>query len=118
MVQKISEISIANDFSRYPAGRYRDDGSDSGERFRDDLLVPALNDESNAGVKVIFDGVAGFGSSFLEEAFGGLVRKCSMTPEFLFQHLEISTKEDDLKDYVKLARNYINEAAELQAHGR
>ena len=113
MPEQVREISIANDFSRYPTGRYRDDGNDSGERFRDDILAPALKDESNARVKVVFDGVTGISASFLEETFGGLVRKCSMTPEFLYQRLEISTKEDILEDYVKLAQNYIDEAGKL-----
>lgn len=66
-------ISIAKDFSPFPAGRYRADGPYPGERFRDDLLMPAL--EAHTDVTVDLDGTTGFGSSFLEEAFGGLVRK-------------------------------------------
>lgn len=66
-------ISIANDFSKSPAGRYRHEGPNSGEKFRDDILVPALKD--HAGTIIIdMDGVVGYGSSFLEEAFGGLIR--------------------------------------------
>ena len=30
-------VNIAQDFSKYPGGRYRADGEFSGERFRDDL---------------------------------------------------------------------------------
>jgi hypothetical protein len=65
-------ISIAKDYTDTPAGRYRSDGDFSGERFRDEYLVPALRE--NDVVEVDLDGVMGFGSSFLEEAFGGLVR--------------------------------------------
>lgn len=66
-------VEIAKDFTRYPAGRYRADGPYSGEVFRDKFLEPSLSDGES--VKVILDGARGYGSSFLEEAFGGLVRK-------------------------------------------
>lgn len=84
-------ISIASDFSRTPAGRYRADGPAPGERFRDEWLLPALR-EQDGPVEVVFDGVAGFGSSFLEEAFGGLVRQ-GFTPAVLHQRLHLSSSE-------------------------
>lgn len=65
-------ISVASDFSRYPAGRYKADGPHSGERFRDEFLRPVLDANDTATIEL--DGVRGYGSSFLEEAFGGLVR--------------------------------------------
>ena len=65
-------ISVAKDFSRFPAGRFKTDGAYSGERFRDEFLRPAL--QKDDVVEVDLDGVAGYGSSFLDEAFGGLVR--------------------------------------------
>ncbi|CBJ37918.1 conserved protein of unknown function [Ralstonia solanacearum CMR15] len=64
-------ISIARDYTDTPAGRNRTDGPFSGERFRDEILAPALR---HGEVEVDLDGVLGFGSSFLEEAFGGLIR--------------------------------------------
>ena len=102
-------ISIADDFSAYPAGRYPNDGKYNGTTFRKDVLVPALKG-SNDQVEVIFDGVAGFGSSFLEEAFGGLIRDEEMTKEFLDTHLILRTTELELEDFVKLAQRYIDEA--------
>lgn len=65
-------INIAKDFSRMPAGRYAKDGPYSGENFREKLLVPALKKE--VIVRVVLDGARGYGSSFLEEAFGGIIR--------------------------------------------
>ena len=59
-------IVIAEDFSPYPAGRFPEDGNYNGEKFRKKYLVPALQNYDK--VEVVFDGVAGFGSSFLEEA--------------------------------------------------
>ena len=66
-------IKIA-DFAKFPGPRYKDLGKYSGEEFRDDLLIPAIS-EKNSNLIVDLDGVFGYGSSFLEEAFGGLVRK-------------------------------------------
>lgn len=82
-------ISIAKQFSPTPAGRYRSDGPFPGERFRDDVLVPELEKPDNV-VTVDLDGTAGFGSSFLEEAFGGLVRK-GFSPTVLRQRLRIKS---------------------------
>lgn len=65
-------INVATDFSRYPAGRYIDDGPFSGEKFRDEFLRRVLDEKGTAAIEL--DGVRGYGSSFLEEAFGGLVR--------------------------------------------
>lgn len=101
-------IVIAQDFSKFPAGRFRCDSEASATAFRDDLLVDALN--GNDDVEVVFDGVAGFASSFLEEAFGGLVRECHMAKAFLDEHLRLRTSDPDLADFVKLAERYIKEA--------
>ena len=65
-------ISITKDFSEAPSGRYKTDGPSSGERFRDDILIPAL--QKNVNLEVNLDVTLGYGSSFLEEAFGGLIR--------------------------------------------
>ena len=102
-------ISIAQDFSPYPAGRYRGDGEFNGTTFRQEILLPALKEYDN--VHVVFDGVAGFGSSFLDEAFGGLIRQEGMSKEFLDTSLHLSTSEPELKPFVNLARRYIAEAS-------
>ena len=81
-------ISVAVDFSPSPAGRYRSDGPYPGEAFREDLLLPALR--AHESVTVEFDGTDGFGSSFLEEAFGGLVRE-GFTEEMLRRRLHIKS---------------------------
>ncbi len=66
-------ISIAKDFSPSPAGRYLEDGPYSGAAFRDEILIPAINQYDT--ITIDLDGTSGYGSSFLEETFGGLVRK-------------------------------------------
>lgn len=67
------KIIYIKEFSKYPGPRYESLGENSGEKFRDSFLIPAMME--NDAISVDFDGVFGYGSSFLEEAFGGLVRK-------------------------------------------
>lgn len=74
-------ILYVKDFSTTPGARYRHLGKASGEEFRDDVLVPAL--ERDKSLIVNLDGVRGYGSSFLDEAFGGLVRLNKFTAEEL-----------------------------------
>lgn len=69
-------IDIGKDFSKYPGGRYAELGAFSGEEFRDHILIPALKQiDVNDHVTVVLDNALGYSSSFLEETFGGLIRK-------------------------------------------
>lgn len=101
-------ISVANEFSPAPAGRYRDDGPFPGEVFRDTILVPALREVNE--VTVDLDGAAGFGSSFLEEAFGGLVRVSGFSEAELRRRLHIRSSR---QSYEMRIWNYIQEAQQL-----
>lgn len=97
-------ISIATDFSKTPAGRFSTDGPSSGEAFRKRLLEPSLR--KNARIVVDLNNTLGFGSSFLEEAFGGLVRDGFSARE-LHEKLEVKT---NLQTYKNRIWQYINEA--------
>ena len=63
-----ARLSIAEEFSRFPGGRYRTHGPRSGEEFRDEYLLPLLEQSKN--VVVDLSGTAGYGASFLDESFG------------------------------------------------
>lgn len=95
-------INIAKDFTRYPGGRFYSDGPYSGEEFRTELLLPVL--ESGDECLIVFDGARGYGSSFLEEAFGGLVRagyKASLIlSKFNFKSESDPSLIDEIKDYL------------------
>ena len=104
----ITRISIAKDFSRFPAGRYDKDGPYNGTKFRKKFLVSPLR--AGDHVVVSFDGVAGFGSSFLEEAFGGLVRAEGFDGVRLRTQLEIIADDPQLEDFVQMAKVFIEEA--------
>lgn len=82
------------DFSPFPAGRYVTDGPYSGQAFRDNVLIPQLTE--NDLVQVDLNGAFGFGSSFLEEAFGGLVRVGKFSLKTLKEKLKISSEDDPL----------------------
>ena len=105
---EIVTINVARSFSRFPAGRVKQDGPFSGAVFRDDRLVPALRRQ--AEVVVELDGVEGYGSSFLEEAFGGLVRVAKFSEGTLRDRLKIKTANGSLEHEVW---SYITKAQKL-----
>jgi hypothetical protein len=109
-------ISIADDFSKYPGPRYERDGADSGEKFRKTVLIPALREAKarTAVLTVVLDNVAGYGSSFLEEAFGGLIRS-GFTPEELRRHLNIVAETPRFQHHRVRALSYIAEQVERLA---
>lgn len=82
----VTEINIARDFSKVPVGRFRTDGPNSGQRFREDFLIPGLE---KGDVVVILDGTEGYPSSFIEEAFGGLLTAGQWSSDYLRKHLSI-----------------------------
>jgi hypothetical protein len=104
---EISVINIAEQFTRFPAGRYRSDGRYTGQRFREEFLVPALRE--NAKVAVQLDGTMGYGSSFLEEAFGGLVRTEGFEPEALADKITLESRDasliSEIKEYLSAAHH-------------
>jgi hypothetical protein len=102
-------INLASAFSPAPAGRNYDDGPFPGEKFREELLIPALR--SFDRVTVELDGTSGMGSSFLEEAFGGLVR-AGFTPEELRQRLHVESSRPSYKERIWI---YI-QGAQVEAH--
>ena len=73
---KKRQFSVKNDFSEFPGPRFKKIGDWSGELFRDDYLIPLIKSLDDDEILVInLDGTKGLGSSFLDESFGGAVRK-------------------------------------------
>lgn len=97
-------ISLARDFTKFPAGRYKEDGPYSGELFRETYLAPAL--ESDEPISIDLDGARGYGSSFLEEAFGGLVR-LGFPAERILAKISLISRDSSL---VKEIHSYIRES--------
>ena len=105
-------LRIATDFSEIPGGRGRDEGDHSGEEFREEHLEPRFAEalERGAILYVDLDGVEGYATSFLEEAFGGLTRKYSgrLTPDEITRRIQF--KSDEVHSFVAECHKYIREA--------
>ena len=98
-------INIAKEYTERPGGRYISEGPYSGEDFREKILLPIFNDALKTGdrITVILDGGYGYAPSFLEEAFGGLVRKTKdKTIESIFTIISDEEPKliDDIKKYI------------------
>lgn len=91
-------INIANDFSRYPAGRFPEDGSSNGSEFRDKILWPKLEKviANNDTLKINIDGIRSLGSSFIDEAFVGIIRKYNINKNTLLRYLDIVCTQPEL----------------------
>ena len=107
---KTVKISVADDFSRTPGARYRAEGPWSGQEFREDVLGPAFVEATKAGAKlrVNLDGCAGYATSFLEEAFGGLAREHGT--KAVLSSLELTAEDEPL--LVDEIMRYIREVDE------
>ena len=90
------KIKILTDFSYTPGPRYILEGKNSGEEFRNTILRETVNKAITSGeiLTVDLDGTAGYGRSFLEEAFGGLVRVDGLKYDDIVSHLEVISNEE------------------------
>ena len=103
-------ISVLKDFSRTPGPRYKEEGSFSGEEFRNNILLPKIKEAiiQKKTLLVDLDGVSGYGTSFLEEAFGGLIRVNDIDYKTLKNTLKLKSEEDDI--YIEEIWEYIEDA--------
>lgn len=105
----MKKIDIGVDFSRTPLGRYHPkDGPNTGERFRSEFLVPALRSGDTVIVRI--DQAEGYGSSFLEEAFGGLIRKEGFSASTLKEKLKIECLNPNYAFYEAAIWRHISRA--------
>lgn len=102
------KISIAEDFSTTPGGRFKKEGESSGEEFREEILIPKFEDAKKNNLKLIIDldGCMGYPSSFLDESFGGLARSYKSKNVDVLKYLEFVSKDQpglvkDIAKYIK-----------------
>lgn len=105
-------LNIAKEFSTTPGSRKIKESVFSGEKLRSEILFPLVKKAmtENSKIEINLDGTAGFGTSFLEEAFGGLIRENKLDYNDLSKRLSfISTEEeylvDDILKYMQDASN-------------
>lgn len=105
-------IVVVKDFHERPYGRYKDDCTNckytSGEAFRENNLRDALHEYDS--VIVDLTGRNRYGRSFLDEAFGGLIRYEGFTKADLDKKLVY--KHDDLESVLLIIEDRINKAEE------
>jgi hypothetical protein len=99
-------FKIASEFTDVPGPRYRHEGPNSGQEFRESVLLRFF--ERAEPVVIDLDDVEGYGSSFLEEAFGGLVREHKINRDTIFKI--ITFKSEDDPGYIDQIRRYIEDA--------
>lgn len=102
-------ITVGTDYTTAPGGRFKDHGEFSGQDFRDRILAPALRE--NEHLTVYLDGTAGYAGSFLEEAFGGLIRVCKFSYRDLTDRLQVRAKDNRYAIYVRMVQQYLRDAA-------
>lgn len=106
------KLIVVNDFSPTPGPRYIHEGNFSGEVFRNLCLEPKLKEaiDKKSTLFINLDGTAGYGTSFLEESFGGLIRENGYTEKEILNHIQIKSEEEeylieDINEYIKEAQN-------------
>ncbi len=106
-------LKVSEEFTEAPGGRYKTDGDFSAELFRDTILLPAVKKAIDEKKKLLIDldGGYGYAFSFIEEAFGGLVRK-GLRHADLCDYMNIKSNEDLLAAHK--AWEYITEEATRQ----
>ncbi len=111
-MQEGNSIDIASEYDAYPAGRDDSDGPYNGTKFRNQILRPRYVKAFDDGVELVvfIDGVKSFGSSFLEEAFGGLVREFPDRKKDIERRIRVVGERPGSIRYLDAIKRYIKEA--------
>ena len=106
------KLSIAKEFSPMAIGRYKTHNPLSGEVFREEHLTPMLRRAVQARdfLEVDLEGMKGLSASFLEEAFGGLVRSGEWTAKEVLEVVRFVPKGTYFDPYIKNVKDFIREA--------
>lgn len=102
-------IKISVDYTKIPGVREEIEGDFPGEEFLAKLLLPKFKQAIEEGkiLFVDFDDTAGYPTSFLEAAFGGLTR-IYKDSAIILKNIEF--KSDDDPFLISDVTEYINEA--------
>lgn len=94
------------DYTKYPTGRFKSISDYSGEWFRDDILIPLLEKHNIVEFDFTYDEIAGCPPGWIEEVFGGIIRKGYSPEQIIF----IGDNE-----YVRKAKIFMTNADEWQS---
>ncbi len=91
------------DFSYTPGPRNKREGDFSAELFLETILEPIfkrMDADKDLKLEINLNGTLGYGTSFLEEIFGGTARNRGV--DFVRNRIEITSNEEPwLKDEIK-----------------
>ena len=111
-----NKIIIKSDFTSTPGPRYTKEGKWAGEKLRTEIVYPILKNAIKDKRKVFIDldGTSGYGTSFLEEVFGGLIRINKLKYQDIIDLLELKSDEEpylieDIYEYLQDAKNQDDE---------
>ena len=104
-------------FSRTPGARRPWEGKFSGEEYRETVVFPAISamiarNGLNEVLTIDLDGGTGYGTSWVEEVFGGLVCENHISEAVLKMHLRIKSVEEpylieDVWEYIREAQEEV-----------
>ncbi len=104
-------LKISTEYTTTPGVREEIEGDFPGEEFLEKLLYPKFKHalEEKKKLFVDLDDTAGYATSFLEAAFGGLAR-IYKNPDIILKNIEFKSEddpflEDDVIEYIKDANN-------------
>jgi len=62
------------------------------------------------------DETSGYAGSFLEEAFGGLIREEKFSPPELARKLDVRVRSSKYEIYRRMVQQYLSDAAKAASH--
>lgn len=107
MENVVRTINISTDYTPFLGGRYEEDGEGNGTTFREEFLKPVMDTVGAGPVDIVLDGAAGYPSSFLEEAFGGLVREHGYSADQVLSKFNFIAHEPGFSRYIAIIKEYI-----------
>jgi hypothetical protein len=104
------KIQIAAEYTKTPGGRFISGGKFSGEDFCETILEPRFleAEASDDELEIDLDGGYGYGTSFLEEAFGGLAQKYPDSVGYMIRRFRFKSDDEPqlcekIPQFIKMA---------------
>lgn len=100
-MSKVLKILDCKDDYKFQGPRFISLGPESGEEFRDSFFIPWLNENKDeTDLTVDFSGTIVYTPSFLEETFGGAIRKGFVNIEKISLINLPKEQEEKIKKYI------------------
>lgn len=96
-------INVAKDFSKFPSGRKKLNNDYSGEEFSERFLIPYL--KNTQPITIELDGVIGYSSAFLMEAFTNAIKRTNISYEQFRSLVVLKSSNEILLKEISLCIN-------------